>query len=184
MEGRRAVFLDRDGVLNRDSPHFIKTPDELHLLPGVPEAVARLNAAGFAVIVITNQSGISRGLLTEATLEAIHARLRAEIEAASARLDAIYHCPHLPGEGCNCRKPAPGMVLRAAREHAIDLQHSFLVGDKPDDIACGAAAGCRTILVLSGQSQTCDPVRFPAAPDHVCTDLPAAVEWIMQCESE
>jgi len=175
----KAVFLDRDGVLNRDSPDFIKSPEELRVLPGAPEAVARLNAAGFAAIVITNQSGISRGLLTESDLAAIHARLRTKMEAAGARLAAIYYCPHLPGSGCGCRKPAPGMVLRAAREHGIDLAQSYLVGDKPEDIACGAAAGCRTVLVLSGQTPACDPARFPVAPDCVCPDLSAAADWII-----
>ncbi|HXG24875.1 MAG TPA: D-glycero-beta-D-manno-heptose 1,7-bisphosphate 7-phosphatase [Chthonomonadales bacterium] len=175
----QAVFLDRDGVLNHDSPDFIQTPEELHVLPGAPEAVARFVRAGFLAIVVTNQSGISRGLLSEESLAAIHAKLRAIFAAAGGGLAAIYYCPHLPGEGCACRKPAPGMLLQAAKEHQIDLSQSWLVGDKPEDIACGAAAGCRTILVLTGQTRRYNPMRFPAAPTHICEDLSAAADFIL-----
>ncbi len=178
----RAVFLDRDGVLNRDSADFIKTPDELHLLPGIPEAVARLNAAGFAAIVISNQSGLLRGLVTRENLEAIHARLRSILESAGASLTAIYYCPHLPTDGCACRKPAPGLVLQAAREHDVDLANSYFVGDREGDVACGAATGCRTVLVLSGRTCAEEAAQFTIAPDHICADLPAAVSWIVGME--
>lgn len=179
---RKAVFLDRDGVLNRDSPDFIKMPEELHVLPGAPEAVARLVRAGFLAIVVSNQSGIPRGLLTEESLAAIHAKLRAAFAAAGGDLRAIYYCPHLPGEGCACRKPAPGMLLQAAEEHQIDLSQSWLVGDKPEDIACGAAVGCRTVLVLTGQTRSYDPMQFSSAPTHVCESLSAAAEFILSQE--
>jgi D-glycero-D-manno-heptose 1,7-bisphosphate phosphatase len=175
----RAVFLDRDGVLNRDSPGFIKTPEELHILPGAPEAIAQLVCAGFLAIVVTNQSGLSRGLLTEESLRAIHTKMRAAFAEVGGPLSAIYYCPHLPEEGCACRKPAPGMLLQAARKHQIDLSQSWLVGDKPEDIACGAAVGCRTILVLTGQTHRYDPTRFPIVPTHVCKDISAAVERIL-----
>lgn len=173
------MFLDRDGVLNRDSDDFIKTPDELHVLPGAAEAVARLNAAGYLCIVVTNQSGIARGLFAEADLGPQHAKLRAELAAAGGRLDAIYYCPHAPDAGCDCRKPAPGMLQRATREHGIALAESWLVGDRPGDIACGAAAGCRTILVLTGKSPTYDPAGFDPRPDYVVPDLAAAADVIV-----
>lgn len=176
---RRAVFLDRDGVLNRESDAFIKTPDELHVFHGVPEAVALLNTAGYLAVVISNQSGLARGLVTPENLEAIHAKLREEIAAAGGRLDGIYHCPHLPGDGCACRKPATGMITQAAADLDIDLAASWLVGDRPEDIACGAAAGCRTVFVLTGKSAAYDSARFNAPPAYVASALPAAVEIIL-----
>ncbi len=175
----KAVFLDRDGVLNVDSPDFIKTADELHMLPGVPRAIASLNAAGFLTIVVTNQSGLARGIVTPENLAAMNAKLLNAVQKGGGNIAALYYCPHLPSDGCDCRKPSPGMLLRAATEHGIDLGKSFLVGDKPDDIACGAGAGCRTVLALSGQTHFYDPARFPTQPDHVARDLPAAAEWIL-----
>lgn len=179
-EDLRAIFLDRDGVLNADSEEFIKSPDELHLLPGVPESLARLSEAGYALIVVTNQSGVGRGLVSEEDLAAIHDRLRLAIEAEGGRLTAVYYCPHHPDDRCVCRKPSPEMVRRAAREHHLDLQASFFVGDKPRDISCGAEAGCKTILVLSGLEKEYDPSRFPHKPDLVFQALPEAAEWILK----
>ena len=176
---RRAVFLDRDGVLNRDSEDFIKTPDELELLPGAAESVSRLNDAGFLCVVITNQSGIARGLFPESALDGLHAKLRAGLAAGGAHIDAIYYCPHGPNDGCDCRKPAAGMVLQAARDYDIDLAGSWLVGDRPGDIACGAAAGTRTILVLTGKLDQYDPGVFPVPPEHVCKGITEAIDVIL-----
>jgi D-glycero-D-manno-heptose 1,7-bisphosphate phosphatase len=175
----KAIFLDRDGVLNRDSEGFIRTPDEMEIMPGAPEAVARLNRAGYAAFVITNQSGIGRGIMTEEALAAVHAKLRAAMEAAGAHLTAIYHCPHRPDAGCECRKPRPGMVLQAAREYGVDLARSWFVGDKPIDIACGASAGCRTILVPTGLPSYYENPVFTAEPDYVCADMDAAARVIL-----
>src|SRR5438128_11269070 len=108
---RPAVFLDRDGVLNRERPDFIKSPEEFELLPGAAEAVGRLNGAGYPVFVITNQSGIPRGLLTESTLNRIHEKLLNEMTAPGSSIQGIYYCPHLTEPGCDCRKPGPGMPL-------------------------------------------------------------------------
>lgn len=183
LDSRRAVFLDRDGVLNRDSDDFIKTPEELEMLPCAVESVARLNAAGFLCIVITNQSGIARGLFPESALESLHAKLHAEMAAGGARIDAIYYCPHGPNDGCDCRKPATGMLLRAAREHGIDLSQSWLVGDRPGDITCGATVGAHTALVLTGKADKYDPAQFASLPDHVCPDISAAVKTILQAKN-
>src|SRR5258706_5087687 len=130
----RAVFLDRDGVLNRDSPDFIKTANEMHLLPGAPLAVERLNRAGFLAIVISNQSGVARGLLTEDDLDAMHRKLCSAVSAANGKITDVYYCPHLPGVGCPCRKPAPGMVQQAAEDYEVDVSRSYLIGGKIDDI--------------------------------------------------
>ena len=178
----RAVFLDRDGVLNRESAEFIKTVDEIDILPGVPAAIAKLNAAGYRTVVITNQSGIGRGLFSEETLTEMHRKLESAVQEGGGVLTAIYHCPHLPGDGCSCRKPEPGMILRGAREYEIDLNSSYFVGDRPEDIRCGNTAGCRTILVLTGNTRSYDADRFQVLPDHVCADLTAAVDCIIGLE--
>jgi D-glycero-D-manno-heptose 1,7-bisphosphate phosphatase len=175
----RAVFLDRDGVLNRDSPEFIKTPEELHLIPGAAQSVARLNQAGLLTIVISNQSGIARGLLTEDDLDAMHLKLCKAIAEVGGNITDVYYCPHMPGDGCPCRKPAPGMVYQAGTDYNVDLTRSFLVGDKVDDISCGASAGCKTILVLTGQTPAYDPTMFLVQPDRVARDLDGAADWIL-----
>jgi D-glycero-D-manno-heptose 1,7-bisphosphate phosphatase len=150
--GRPALFLDRDGTLNVDTG-YVDRPDRVHLLPGAAAAVARARARGFLVVVISNQSGIGRGYFDAAALEAVNARLRELLagDDPGAVLDALYVCPHappVPGQApCDCRKPAPGLILRAAREHGIDLARSWMVGDKPDDVAAGRAAGTRTVLI-------------------------------------
>ena len=176
---KRAVFLDRDGVLNRDSDDFIRTVDEVEMLPGVPEAVRRLNDAGFLTVVITNQSGIARGFFTEEALSQIHRNLIPQVESAGGKISAVYYCPHIPQDGCNCRKPLPGMLEQAAREHNIDLAASYLVGDRPEDMACGNSVGARTILVLTGKSLSFDPARFTCRPHHVAMGLPEAAAWIL-----
>lgn len=176
----RALFLDRDGVLTRDSPDYIRTADALQVLDGVPEAIARACRAGWLCVVITNQSGIGRGLFTEQDLRGMNARLVQEIEQHGGHIERIYWCPHTPAEDCACRKPKPGLVLRAADELGITLAESWFVGDKASDILCGAAAGCRTVLVLSGQTRVFNPRTFGATPDAVGADMPAAVDFILQ----
>lgn len=177
---KRAVFLDRDGVLNRDSADFIRTPEQVEVLPGIPEAVRRLNDAGFLTVVITNQSGIGRGYFTEETLKDIHARLRHEVESRGGRITGIYHCPHLPGAGCDCRKPSPGMLHQAAQEHGISLSKSYFVGDRAEDVLCGVSAGTGTVLVLTGKTMAEDTAGLECPPDFVAVDLPEAVDWIIR----
>jgi len=176
----RAVFLDRDGVLTAETGAYITRPEALQLLPGAAEAVARLTAAGWPIFVVTNQAGVGRGALTAASLEAIHARLRSAVEAAGGALTAIYACTHAPEAGCACRKPLPGLLLQAAAEHDLDLSACILIGDSPRDIAAGHAAGCHTVLVLTGHTAAYDPSAFPPPPpDAVFPDLPAAASWLL-----
>lgn len=144
---RRAAFLDRDGVINVDRG-FVSLWDDFEFLPGVIEAMQALQAAGFALIVVTNQSGIARGYYSEAVFHALTDRIHRELEALGVHVTATYHCPHLASGSiepyaiaCDCRKPMPGMLLRAAREWDLDLSRSFIVGDKPSDIDAGVAAG-------------------------------------------
>lgn len=147
----RAVFLDRDGVINRkaDEGEYITRWEEFHFLPGVAEGIALLNKAGWSVIVISNQRCVAKGLLTIEELESIHRRMREELLAAGARLAGIYYCPHEKEPVCNCRKPAPGMLLKAARDHRIDLQVSWMIGDSETDVEAGKRAGCKTARLVA-----------------------------------
>lgn len=143
----RLVMVDRDGVINRDSDEYIKSVAEWQPLPGSLEALRDLTAAGFRIIVITNQSGIGRGLFNTATLDAIHAAMRAAVKAAGGRIDEIYYCPHRPEAGCRCRKPAPGLLLDAANDFGISLDGVAFIGDKESDVEAALAVGARPILV-------------------------------------
>ena len=147
---QRFVILDRDGVINHDSDAYIKTPEEWQPLEGSLEAIATLADAGFQVAVITNQSGVGRGLLSEAMLQRIHAKLRGEVEAAGGRIAGIYYCPHRPGEGCVCRKPATGMLERLEEELQFPLVGTPLIGDKDSDLELARRVGARPILVRTG----------------------------------
>ena len=171
----RAVFLDRDGVLNaavvRDGrPYPPQRVDELVILPGVRAALDELRRAGFVLLVVTNQPDVARGAQTREVVEAIHARLRAELP-----LDAIYCCYHDDADACACRKPAPGLLLDGARAFGVDLAASFMVGDRWRDIEAGAAAGCRTVFVDHQYRE-----RQPRAFDARVASLSEASAWILE----
>lgn len=140
---RQAAFLDRDGVLNHRIPGdtYVTCPEELEVLPHVAEAARRLAAAGYALVVVTNQRGVARGFMSLEDVGRIHAKLRAAFEAAGAPLSGVYVCPHDRDEGCGCRKPAPGMLLAARAELDLDLGRSLLIGDSESDLAAAEAAG-------------------------------------------
>jgi heptosyltransferase-2 len=176
------VVLDRDGTVNRDTG-YIRTPLELDLLPGVVEAVARLNRAGARVVLVTNQSAIARGFITVDQLKTIHAVLLTRFEAGGARLDAIYYCPHHPNDGCRCRKPQPAMIHRAVADLAVDLSHAYVIGDQPRDIELARQVGARGILVLSGQTAREAVYNMEPgviAPHFVAEGLGDAVAWIFR----
>ena len=165
---RAAVFLDRDGVIVEDV-HFLKSPSQLRILPGATQAL-RILQDQFYIIVVTNQSGVARGLLTEDDLLAIHLELVRCLAAEGAILDVLYYCPHLPEAtvqayqaACNCRKPKPGMLLRAKRDWGIDMVHSFMVGDTPRDIEAGCAAGVKGVMLGDGRAAL--PGAHGLAPD-------------------
>jgi D-glycero-D-manno-heptose 1,7-bisphosphate phosphatase len=190
-----AVFLDRDGVLIEDV-HLLTRPEKVVIPAGVPEALRALGMAGFKLIVISNQPVVARGLASEAEVRAVNTRMEALLQSAGAPpLDGVYFCPHHPKAtlaayrvDCDCRKPRPGLLLRAAAELDIDLSASFAVGDRITDIIAGAKAGCRTVLVQTGRHgekpiETSEPLDLTIQPDHTCADLGAAVEWILkQCK--
>lgn len=145
---RPAVFLDRDGTLNADLGYVCR-PEDVRWLPGVAAALARLRWAGYLLIVVTNQSGIARGYYDVPTMQALHDWMDADLRSQGAHIDAFYHCPHHPDidGACTCRKPAPGMLLRAADDWFIDLGRSWMIGDKMSDVTAGRAAGCTPILL-------------------------------------
>lgn len=149
---KQAFFLDRDGVINVEVD-YLSDPDKAELIPGVPEALREIRAHGFLAVVVTNQSGVARGMYSEKEVHAVHRRIDELLAATGAQVDRWYFCPHHPKHTgiCDCRKPAPGMLLRAARELDIDLSNSVMVGDRLSDLEAGRAAGCRTVwLVRTG----------------------------------
>jgi len=185
---RPAVFLDRDGTLTEEVG-YVNHPKRLRLQPRSAEAVRRLNNAGIAVVVVTNQAGIARGYFSEDVLAAVHAALVSQLKDEGAYLDGIYACTHHPTAGeppyrtvCNCRKPRPGLLLRAAVELGLDLSRSTLVGDRASDVVAGRAAGTRSVLVLTGYGLgewEYQRDSFPVKPDHVAEDLLDAVDWVL-----
>lgn len=145
------LLLDRDGVLNEDRSDSVRAPEQLILLPGVGEALRLLHAAGTRVLVITNQACVGKGLVTPATLDAIHALLQQGVAAAGGVIDAIYHCPHTDAEACPCRKPRPGLLQQAQAAWGFDMSQTWFVGDAERDVAAARAAGCRPALVRTGK---------------------------------
>lgn len=145
------VLLDRDGVINYDSDHYIKSPDEWEPIPGSLEAIALFNKHGYKVIVITNQSGIGRGFYDEETLTEIHKKMHQLAEKNGGKIDAVFYCPHAPNDNCQCRKPKPGLLNTFATEKKISLKNIYFIGDKLDDIHAAEAAGAIPILVKTGK---------------------------------
>lgn len=188
MPATPAVFIDRDGTLSEEVG-YVNHPKRLRLLPRSAEAVRLLNEARLRAVVITNQSGVARGYFSEEVLHAVNAELVAQLKAQSAFLDGLYVCPHHPKEGqppyrvpCDCRKPKPGLLLRAAEELGLDLAASYMIGDKISDVEVGKRAGLTSILVLTGYGLGEWEYRRPqwrCPPDHVAADLFEAVQWIL-----
>jgi D-glycero-D-manno-heptose 1,7-bisphosphate phosphatase len=182
-----AVFFDRDDTLVHD-PGFISHPDQVQLLDDAPEAVSRLRRAGYLIVIVSNQSGVARGLLTEEDLAAIHHRLQDLFNQHGAALDAIYSCPYLDGpeavvaayrRASDLRKPAPGMLLQAAQDLHVDLDRSWMIGNSARDIEAGHGAGCRTVLIERGGP---DSAGREAAPDHVARSLHEAAEIVLRAD--
>jgi len=184
-----AVFLDRDGVVIRDVG-YLRSAAGIRLLPGAARAIRRLNHAGIPVVIVTNQSAVARGWLSLQALDAIHAELKRRLARSGARLDAIYFCPHHPTEAvgsfrveCDCRKPNPGMLIRAARELGFRLSDAVIIGDKPSDLEVGRRAGCRTVLVLSGEGagtlRGLNAAGLTHLADAISATFPKAIDWCL-----
>lgn len=185
-KSRRFVFVDRDGVLNEYRPgDYVNGPEALVVLPRSMAALAALAREGIEVVVISNQAGVGKGFMTTADLEEVTARLRTAIASAGGRVLEFLYCVHRPDEGCDCRKPRPGLLLRAARRHAFDPKHAWVIGDNRTDIEAGSNAGTRTCLVLSGKTRAAEEASaWPIRPDLVATDLADAVARIFHLEVE
>jgi D-glycero-D-manno-heptose 1,7-bisphosphate phosphatase len=180
-----AVFLDRDGTLNVEKEYLFR-PADFEFISGAPEAIRRLNRAGYLVLVVTNQSGVARGYFGLEEVERLHRHIAALLVEHGARIDGFYVCPHHPtaGQGvwrrsCACRKGEPGLLLQAAVEHGIDLARSFMIGDKEADIEAGERAGCTPLLVLTGYGKDTAATVSPDRAGHFA-DLSAAVSWILE----
>ena len=172
---RPAIFLDRDGVIIENRDEYVRSWADVSFIPGALNALASVAASGYAIVVVTNQSGVGRGLIPLADAEAINHRVLAEIARAGGRIDAAYICPHKPEDDCDCRKPRPGMLLRAARELNLDLSRSWMIGDALTDMQAGEAAGVRSLLVLTGRGAE---HRLQADGHDPLPDLSAALAFV------
>lgn len=174
----KLVILDRDGVINYDSEHYIKSPAEWKPLPGSLEAIAKLTQAGYKVVVATNQSGIGRGLFDMDTLNAIHNKMHQAVKDLGGRIDAVFYCPHPADSSCNCRKPRPGMFERIGGCFNVDLKGIPAVGDSLRDLVAAAAVGAAPMLVLTGKGEKTQTEKLPEGT-LIFINLAAAVEHIL-----
>ncbi|MFH2145827.1 MAG: D-glycero-beta-D-manno-heptose 1,7-bisphosphate 7-phosphatase [Candidatus Omnitrophota bacterium] len=176
----KAVFLDRDGVINRDLRTYVRSWDEFEFLPGARAALVKLAKSDFKVFVVSNQAGVGKGLLDLNTLDVITNNMLGEIEQAAGRVDAVKYCPHRSDENCECRKPKTGLFRQILRERKIDVAASFMVGDSERDMAAGRELGLKTILVLCGHiKDKKETVDFKIKPDYISRDLLDAVDNII-----
>lgn len=175
----KLVILDRDGVINYDSAQFIKSPAEWKPIPGSLDAIARLNQAGFRVVVATNQSGIGRGLFDMDTLNAIHGKMHRAAQAVGARIDAVFYCPHAADSACDCRKPKPGMFERIASCYNIDLAGTPSIGDSLRDLQAAVAVGGKPLLVLTGKGEKTQAEGNLPEGTLIFADLAAAVDHLL-----
>lgn len=183
---RPAVFLDRDGVINENRDNYILSWADVEFLPGVFESLRQLADSDFVVVMVTNQSAVGRGLVTLEAVVAINDGIVARVGQENGRIDRSYICPHRPDEDCQCRKPRPGMLLRAAQELGIDLRRSYLIGDAVTDVEAALRAGCVPILVLTGRGERQRAGLHASGYDNVAVlpALPNAVDWILAARSE
>jgi len=180
----KAIFLDRDGVINRDpgGGDYIKSWKEFQFLPGAIEAIKKLNKNGYEIFVISNQAGVNRGLFTQASLDEITRNMLKEIEAQGGRIRSVTYCTHRPDEGCSCRKPKTGMIEKVTRGLDIDFKNTYFIGDSRLDVGAGKNMGCRTILLLTGKEDPEDAGNWDARPDFIKRDLKEADEWVLKEE--
>jgi len=178
----KVVFLDRDGTINRDSSDYVKSRAEFEFLPGSLEAIKKLTLNGFVSIVITNQSAVPRNLISLSELESVHYMLTETVALNGGEIKDIFYCPHMPEDGCECRKPEPGLIYQAREKYEIDLSSAVMVGDNAKDIECARRAGCgRAVLVKSGKDDDVEAELKTRQifPEYVAEDLLDAAKWII-----
>ncbi len=188
----KVVFLDRDGTICEEVG-YLDSVEQMKLIPRSGEAVALLNRKGFKVVVITNQAGVARGFFPEAILEDLHAQMIRLLKTEGAEVDGIYYCPHHPTDGsppylreCNCRKPATGLLEKAAADLNLDLSSAFMIGDHFSDVECGQRIGAETVLLLTGHGREALAKKesWPKPPSHIAADLYEAVQWILNRQEQ
>jgi len=149
---KNAIFLDRDGVINYDSPEYIKSVNEVHFIPNIIENLKKFQDHGFKLFLISNQSAVGRGIISLIDLNNINSFILDTLESKGCKINGIYFCPHTPLDNCQCRKPSPYLIIQAAKQHDIDLTNSWMIGDKPSDIEAGKRAGCKTYQIVTNSS--------------------------------
>lgn len=187
MSALKAIFLDRDGVINKDPDKWTEysyvTDWSLFVfLPGVFEALKMLKDKGIKVILVSNQAGVSKGYFTKEKLDDITRSMRQEIEKHGGSIDDVYYCTHKSDDNCECRKPKTGLLEKAAKKHDIDCKKTYFIGDSHVDVIAGRDVGCTTVFVLSGKTPREEMETWEEKPDHVCKDLLEAVQWVMKKE--
>ncbi|MBW2705514.1 MAG: D-glycero-beta-D-manno-heptose 1,7-bisphosphate 7-phosphatase [Deltaproteobacteria bacterium] len=183
---KKVVFLDRDGTINRDSPDYIKSREEFEFLPGSLEAINNLTHHGFVIIVVTNQSAVPRKLISLIELEFVHNMMALTVALNGGEIKDVFYCPHMPEDGCDCRKPEPGLIFQARKKYEIDLTAAVMVGDSAKDIECARRAGCgHAVLVKSGQKDDVEAElkSRQIRVDYVAKDLYEAAEWVIKNHS-
>jgi D-glycero-D-manno-heptose 1,7-bisphosphate phosphatase len=183
----KIVFADRDGVINKDRPDYVKSWSDFEFLPGSLDALKLLTLNGYQIILITNQSVINRRMVTEAALQEIHEKMTEAVVDHGGSIEAIYYCPHAPEDGCNCRKPKPGLIYRARADYGLALSRTCMIGDSLNDIGCARRAGCgRVILVRTGHGKEAERLcrEGDVKADHVADDLMAAAKWLLDESSK
>jgi D-glycero-D-manno-heptose 1,7-bisphosphate phosphatase len=187
MKGQAAVFMDRDGTINEEVG-YLDNINKLVIYPQTFAAVRKINELGMISVVITNQSGVARGIFTEDLVAEVHRRIQEALKERGAHIDAFFYCPHHPSEGqapyrqlCTCRKPEAGMIITAAKEMDIDLQQSYMIGDTLKDMEAGVKAGAKGVLVRTGygREQEKELASFPIKPAYIADDILEAVDWII-----
>lgn len=177
------IFLDRDGVINHppsEERRYIQTWKEFRFIPGTLKAIRKLHQAKKRVIVVSNQAGVGKKIMTQRQLDDLTRRMQNAIKKAGGKIDAVYYCTHNPSAGCGCRKPGTGLLKKARREFGIDLASSIVIGDSPTDILMGQLAGCATVLVLSGKTHRRVALQMAHPAHYLAKDLDQAVEWILE----
>lgn len=175
----RFLILDRDGVINRDRDDYVKSLDELEIFPWAAPAIAEATHSGYRVAVVSNQQAVAKGLLTPEGLRQIEQAIVAEVRAAGGEIEAFRYCTHLSSEGCECRKPKPGMILDLQRTYGFEPRETFFIGDTEKDVLAARAAGCRPLLVLSGHVRREDVAGLSEQPERVFEHLGEAVRWVL-----
>ncbi len=177
----KVIFIDRDGVINKDpTGGYVTRWEDFHFLDGSREAMRKLTEADYEIVVISNQAGVGKGLYTLETLDEITRKMMAEIEAAGGRIRSVFYCPHRKEDNCDCRKPKTGLFRQASEGLDIDFGQTYFIGDGVMDIEAGKNAGCKTILVLSGKTNPDDIDKWPHQPDYIFEDLLGAVNWLLE----